>query len=348
MRMQVSSDLRAAEKPSSGTEKIGGELSTSSAVNLPVPPNPGSENELDGWATYLQALNLLDDNPTQGMFLSVGDSGRVIAIDDVVIKRACRLLDTGSDWLANPYRTAAEGKALLRVATTYPKLVPKVLIIDEANAVLVLEKASGVTLKSQIFAGAFESSSIAATVSALEAVHSLPAERLDGVERFMTLRLSPYYLRTTTVKPEYADQIHQVVDRLRETQTHFVHGDFCPKNILIDAESPEQVTLLDWEVAHLGDPAFDYAFFLTHLIAKLHIKEELETEISAAITLLLGSYMRTLRGDVDWLTQLTGATILARCWGASRLEYLDQVTHGALSDLGAGLLLGTASLGEIL
>ena len=44
-----------------------------------------------------------------------------------------------------------------------------------------------------------------------------------------------------------------------------MHGDFSPKNILIGPEGP---VILDAECAWYGDPAFDLAFVLTHLLLK--------------------------------------------------------------------------------
>ncbi len=42
-------------------------------------------------------------------------------------------------------------------------------------------------------------------------------------------------------------------------------GDWSPKNLLV---YPDRVLALDFEVAHRGDPAFDVAFMLTHLVMK--------------------------------------------------------------------------------
>ena len=44
-----------------------------------------------------------------------------------------------------------------------------------------------------------------------------------------------------------------------------VHGDFSPKNILIGPDGP---VILDAECAWFGDPAFDVAFVLNHLLLK--------------------------------------------------------------------------------
>ena len=44
-----------------------------------------------------------------------------------------------------------------------------------------------------------------------------------------------------------------------------MHGDYAPKNLIV---YQNRVMVLDFEVAHWGDPSFDSAFMLTHLIAK--------------------------------------------------------------------------------
>jgi aminoglycoside phosphotransferase (APT) family kinase protein len=44
-----------------------------------------------------------------------------------------------------------------------------------------------------------------------------------------------------------------------------VHGDFSPKNLLV---WEGRVMLIDCEVGHYGDPAFDLGFFVTHLVLK--------------------------------------------------------------------------------
>ena len=51
-----------------------------------------------------------------------------------------------------------------------------------------------------------------------------------------------------------------------------VHGDFSPKNVLV---YNRQLILLDHEVLHFGDPAFDIGFSLTHFLSKaLHLPQK--------------------------------------------------------------------------
>ena len=59
----------------------------------------------------------------------------------------------------------------------------------------------------------------------------------------------------------FAQEFRESSDALPE----LVHGDFSPKNILIHEN---RLVLLDHEVIHWGDPAFDVAFCLKHFFLK--------------------------------------------------------------------------------
>lgn len=108
-------------------------------------------------------------------------------------------------------------------------------------------------------------------------------------------------------------------------QYPLVHGDYSPKNILIHRGA---LVLLDHEVIHFGDPAFDLGFSLTHLLSKAHHLADRRTEFADAVTLYWHVY-RQIIGDVPWAGDLesravrhTLACLLARVSGRSTLEYL--------------------------
>ena len=105
-----------------------------------------------------------------------------------------------------------------------------------------------------------------------------------------------------------------------------VHGDFSPKNVLIHAG---RLILLDHEVIHFGDPAFDLGFSLTHFVSKAHHLPALRNRFIDAAGEYWKSYVETL-GDLPWAGELepravrhTLACLLARVAGRSCLEYLD-------------------------
>src|SRR5260370_19780199 len=114
-----------------------------------------------------------------------------------------------------------------------------------------------------------------------------------------------------------------VADTLNRQET-FVHGDFSPKNILIYQHKP---ILLDHEVAHFGDPAFDLGFSLTHLLSKAHHLPSNRFILFDAALRYWDTYFGLVR-ESPWTTGLehravkhTSACLLARAVGRSPLEY---------------------------
>lgn len=105
-----------------------------------------------------------------------------------------------------------------------------------------------------------------------------------------------------------------------------VHGDFSPKNILIQNG---RMILLDHEVIHFGDPAFDLGFASTHLLSKGHFLESRRDDfrksaIDFGRTYLHGVEHLPFSKDLQkfWVLNCLGC-LLARAVGRSQLEYLD-------------------------
>ena len=76
------------------------------------------------------------------------------------------------------------------------------------------------------------------------------------------------------------------------TKRALVHGDVSPKNIL---RGPRGPVFLDAECAWFGDPAFDLAFCLNHLLLK-GARREPTGRALARLSALAGAY----RAGVDW------------------------------------------------
>lgn len=72
-------------------------------------------------------------------------------------------------------------------------------------------------------------------------------------------RVDPYHRAAARANPELAVYIEAEVERLLATRRCLVHGDYSPKNLIA---YPGRMLMLDFEVAHWGDPAFDVAFLL--------------------------------------------------------------------------------------
>jgi 5-methylthioribose kinase len=79
-----------------------------------------------------------------------------------------------------------------------------------------------------------------------------------------------------------------------ETRKHklsLVHGDFSPKNIII---YQRRLKLLDHEVVHFGDPAFDVGFALTHLLSKAHHQYKERGLLTDAVVLFWTVYSKEI------------------------------------------------------
>ena len=77
---------------------------------------------------------------------------------------------------------------------------------------------------------------------------------------------NPISSRPRRAHPELAPRARRARrDARARTKRVLVHGDFSPKNLLIGPAGP---VILDAECAWYGDPAFDLAFVLNHLLLK--------------------------------------------------------------------------------
>ena len=120
-----------------------------------------------------------------------------------------------------------------------------------------------------------------------------------------------------------------------------VHGDYSPKNVLIH---DDRLVLLDHEVIHFGDGAFDLGFSLTHFLSKAHHLHEMRNEFAACATEYWRVYRETI-GNVSWAADLeprvvrhTLGCLLARCRGRSPLEYLDEQEHQRQADAAIAMM----------
>jgi Ser/Thr protein kinase RdoA (MazF antagonist) len=105
-----------------------------------------------------------------------------------------------------------------------------------------------------------------------------------------------------------------------------VHGDVSPKNILVGARGP---IFLDAECSWYGDPAFDLAFLLNHLLLKCVWRPQWRARYLAAFRAAADAYLAgvtweprdVFEGRLSWLLP---ALALARVDGKSPVEYITE------------------------
>ncbi len=252
-----------------------------------------------------------------------------------VLKQALPKLRVSADWFSNPERGRVEAKALSWLnCLALPGTTPAFLWEDPANHLLAMEAVpdghenwKSLLLSGQILAEHFEQFGVL-----LGTIHRRSSESAAKVRAvfevrtfFETLRLEPYYIYTAEGIPAAAGFLGALVRETGRCRLSLVHGDFSPKNTLI---YQGRLILIDHEVVHFGDPAFDLGFALTHFLSKAHHLAQHRSRFADSAALFWQTYTSEVSG-LDWTSTLepravrhTLACLLARVAGKSRLEYL--------------------------
>lgn len=293
--------------------------------------------------------------------LSGGVSNRTVRVDlpdgtAWVLKQALPKLRVPADWFADPARIHREADGLRWLASVLPPgSVPAFLFEDRRHRLLAMEAVPDPhrNWKEMLLAGEIDDDRVDAFGRLLAAVHRTGRTRRDEASRlfadrshFETLRLEPYYAYTAGRLPRAARFLEDLVHETRSIRDTVVHGDFSPKNILVHGE---RLVLLDHEVIHFGDPAFDLGFSLTHFLAKANHLAGRRADFGCAARRYVEAYAEA-RGAVDAhaygefedrVVRHTAACLLARVAGRSPLEYLTEA--GRERQLEAALSLVAAS-----
>jgi 5-methylthioribose kinase len=289
---------------------------------------------------YLRETGLVahDEEPVLRV-LKGGVSNRTLLVEPrnnaaFVLKQALPKLRVPIDWFSDPMRIHREalGLRVLKEITPLGSITP--LLFEDTNRHIIAMVAVPYphrNWKEQLFAEGPSEEYVLQFAAILGAIHRESAHRrqtlgsFEDRSWFESLRLEPYYQFSATQVKEAAGFLNVLVDETRRTKLALVHGDYSPKNILIH---DHRMVLIDHEVIHLGDPAFDVGFSLTHLLSKaLHCLERRRAFLDAAhhYTKRYLEIVRNSRFDVGFESRSCRHTLgclLARVVGRSTLEYL--------------------------
>jgi aminoglycoside phosphotransferase (APT) family kinase protein len=246
----------------------------------------------------------------------------------VCVKRALPRLRVSQRWEAPVSRNRYEYEWFRVAGEAAPGAVPKVLFRDgDAFAMEYLEPAAHPVWKEMLRQGRAEPAFAAQVGRTLAAIHAATAGREDIARRFPTdgifyaIRLEPYLVFTGTVHKDLAGRLGALVTVTSSTKACLVHGDVSPKNILCGPRGP---VFLDAECAWYGDPAFDLAFCLNHLLLKCLWQPRARAAFLECFDALSHDYLSNVSfGGVERRTAaLLPALLLARVDGKSPVEYL--------------------------
>jgi len=190
------------------------------------------------------------------------------------VKRALPKLKVAADWRVPVSRNRYEIAWMRVAAGIVPGAAPRILAEDEDAGAFAMEWLPPdryPVWKEQLARGVLDPASAARVGDVLGRIHAGTADREDMAVRFPTgdlfhaIRLEPYLLATGQRHPDLATRLAELAQATAATRRVLVHGDFSPKNLLIGPDGP---VVLDAECAWFGDPAFDLAFVLNHLLLK--------------------------------------------------------------------------------
>ncbi len=287
--------------------------------------------------------------------LSGGVSGVVLAVRAegvaLVVKQALPRLRVADEWIAPARRTDTEAAALRLSARLIPGRVPPVVDSDEREHIVVLQHAPAGwrNWQAELLEGRPHAASGTWAGDTLGRLHAATAGDAEvaaafgDYEAFALLRLEPYYGTAMERLPRLAPALAPLVDELRDARTCLVHGDYAPKNILIGRDG---AWILDAEVAHVGHPVFDLAFFLAFPLLTAVQKPELAAACGELVAGFTAAYARRaakLAPPARSLCVHTGAMLLARTDGRSPAAFLDRKAVRRARALGERLLLEPVS-----
>ena len=291
-------------------------------------------------ARTLSRLGLIEETETRRVTPLTGGVSSDISLVETdgrrfCVKRALPRLKVAALWEAPVERNAAEAAWMRAVAGWLPHAVPRVLGEDRSAGLFAMEylpPAEFKLWKAELLAGHVDEDFATSVGGDLALIHARsaadPSVRLAFAhdETFEAIRIEPYLRATRRAHPELAAHFDALARRTLTTKRSLVHGDVSPKNIL---KGPHGPVFLDAECAWFGDPAFDVAFCLNHLLLKGARTGVDKTSYLAAFWKLAGAYL----GRVDWedASELEGraaallpALFLARVDGKSPVEYLTE------------------------
>jgi 5-methylthioribose kinase len=253
----------------------------------------------------------------------------------IVVKRSLSKLKVAQDWRVPVTRNASEAAWLTLAHSIVPEAVPTVLAHDAEAGLFAMDYLEPVThpvWKALLRDGQVDGGAAEEVGRRIAAVHgatahdALVARRFANDAVFHSIRLEPYLEATARAHRDLAVHMLSVSEATLQTHVALVHGDVSPKNILIGPRGP---VFLDAECAWFGDPAFDPAFCLNHLLLKCLWKPAASARFLAGFDRLAASYLE----EVSWepwadterrIARLLPMLFLARVDGKSPVEYVTE------------------------
>jgi 5-methylthioribose kinase len=267
--------------------------------------------------------------------LTGGVSNTVLAIStaikNLVLKQALPALKVTELWEADPRRAIVEADALKLFHGLNPEIVPELVFVDPIEFVVIMKRVplSSRVWKSDLLSGIYRPQVARTLGTTLAQWHNFGALNPDAHSKFMEdtlfeqLRIDPFYRFVASKNIDLRQSINRLIVELEEDKSTIVHGDFSPKNFMVTDD--DHVYVLDFEVMHVGNPVFDLAFIMAHLLCKFfHAPNAAEAaELSNIAKTFLNAYLEHNQ-IAPTLVLHTSLITLARVEGKSPVNYLNR------------------------
>ena len=296
--------------------------------------------------------------PKEIVELSGGVSNNVLRISTdnqcFIVKQSLPRLRVQMEWFSDPSRIFRESGALKWLSGRLPEgAVPRVLFEDPEQFAFAMTSApdGARTWKSHLLEGetdselAVEAGRLQASMAASTWNDANALAEFGDRRFFHELRLDPYYRVTAGRHPDLARHIGAVIEATESRQVCLVHGDWSPKNFLVSpTPGPSRLMAIDFEVIHYGDPSFDTAFLLNHLLLKSFHRPSSAPAYRAMGRCYFSAVTQGLPEQPCWfepaVMQHLGCLLLARIDGKSPVEYLtDEGVRQSVRDLARSIIV---------
>jgi 5-methylthioribose kinase len=254
-------------------------------------------------------------------------------------------------WEADQRRAIVEADALSLFNQLSPDQVPKLVFLDPVRFILVLERVPvGSTVwKSDLLAGVINPDIGAKLGKTLATWHNYGQENPQVKLKFMEdalfdqLRIDPFYRFVAAKNPHIEVAIRKLINELEADKTTIVHGDFSPKNIMVAMN--DEIYILDFEVAHVGNPVFDLAFLIAHLVCKFfRTDDRLHAKLLANTAAAFVKEYEKIRPISPSVAKHAALIALARVEGKSPVNYLSVEQQRKLQSFTKAILGNNANL----
>jgi 5-methylthioribose kinase len=264
----------------------------------------------------------------------------------IVLKQALPRLRVDDVWVAKTERSKTEADAMRLCRELTPRCIPRVLAYDESERIIAMELIdSARNWQVEISGGQTHADAATWAGTTLGTWHERTADdsriasAFGDYDAFEQLRLHPFHETVMTRQPELAQFVAPLLADLRASHRCLVHGDYAPKNMLV---TPSERWILDFEVAHFGNPIFDVAFFLSFVLLSAVRWPALTGELRSVGHEFLDAYSLAagpeLAPDHELLTAHTACLVLARTDGMSPAQFLDDRSRAHARSVASAML----------